>query len=356
MTSYPPVVYDAATKTHRPLGAGEAVDAANIPLSSTQYNGLKVFPDGLYTGPSLNSLVYYVANEGTDDPAHGTEAAPFKTLDYVISYITNQDNGQYRSGVTIALKAGETFVGPVEPLACYGDIHIAFFGDPKYGDFNSPLVNGTTAPADMADLQRPIINVQLQTGLTGQSGILLISSPRDVKRQVTLEGIQINLASGPHITGAVDFITGFDASESRLLLLGTVVNITDPTSPFGLYGLTTRCLGGVYQRCSQFWVAGAPVTNATSTVNLAARNFFFKFYPEYPGNQEQGLDLYNGVPGSSLMTLSWSDVPSAPVGASSSLGTFPTLQDPNYGLANYFFNLTRDQQGRPLNVLSGRLF
>lgn len=356
MSNPPVVVYDSVTKTHRPLGAGESIDTSNIGISGVGYNVLRNFPDGLYVGPLLPQPVFYVAAAGVDGPPNdGSKALPFKTIEYVLEYLVNLDHGIYTSSVIVALKAGETFV-TVNSLSCYGNLQLTFYGDPNYGDFNSPLVNGTTVPGDMADLQRPIINVGIASGTSGQAGFVLIQTPGSVDREIILQGIQLNLPAGNHLTGAVDFISGLRGTRTSLQLLGAIINVTDNTAIFGLLGLECGSWGNVYQRCSQLRINNILVSDATSTPNLLARKWLFKFYPDYRGAGEEGLELFGGAPGSALMNLSWSDVASNPVGTSSSLGTYPLLQDPNFGLANYFFNLTRDQQNRPLNVSSGRLF
>jgi hypothetical protein len=355
-TILPPVVYDNATATHRPLSTGEALDSSAVPLSGVFYNLLRNNPDGLYAGPLLLKQVYYVAAAGIDGaPNDGSKALPFKTLDFTLHHLIDLANGFFNASTIIALKAGETFT-TVDSFPCYGTIQLTFYGDPQYGDFDGPLANGTTRPCDMSDLQRPIINVGIDVGSSGQAGIILIASPSNIDSQVILMGVWINLPSGAHATGAVDFITAGQGTRSNLQLFGSVINITDNTTVFGLMGWECGAWGFVYQRCSQFRINGILVTDATSTPNLLARKWFFKFYPDYRAIHEGGLEIFGGAPGTGIMNLSWSDIASDPVGTSTSLGTYPTLQDPSFGLANYFFNLTRDQQNRPLNCISGRLF
>ena len=45
-----PVVYDSASKRHRPLGEGETLGASSLPVSTAAGNAIEARSDGLYAG------------------------------------------------------------------------------------------------------------------------------------------------------------------------------------------------------------------------------------------------------------------------------------------------------------------
>jgi hypothetical protein len=64
----------------------------------------------------------------------------------------------------------------------------------------------------------------------------------------------------------------------------------------------------------------------------------------------------NSSSGSGILNLSWTDTEALTVTTGkTNLGTFPANFDLSYGIRNYFFGLQKDQQSRPLNVISPRL-
>lgn len=53
-----PVVYDSASKRHRPLGDGETLGAGSVPVSQAADNLIETRPDGLYAGiPAQNAVL-----------------------------------------------------------------------------------------------------------------------------------------------------------------------------------------------------------------------------------------------------------------------------------------------------------
>lgn len=358
MTDRRPIVYRDAV--HQPLDANDRLDVPSIPVQLAPNNHQLIqTPDiGLYVGPLLNGRsAFYVADSGTDDPLAGDKATPFKTLDYALARIQAMSNGEYKSGIVIALKAGETFTMN-DNFACYNALTIAFWGDPQYGDWDSPAINGSATPGLMADLSRPVINVGIAPNTSGGiASFIMFGGQYNNHLRLTLWGVKVNLPGGPHATGAVDFITGVEWSTSSVKLYGAIVNMTDPTAEFGLYGLEAWCKGSLYQFGSKLTIGDQEVGPGSSPDVLLARKNFIKFYPDFAGNIQTGLQLHGGSPGSALMELSWSDVPSLPVAPGKiNQATYPVLFDPAFGLGNYFFNLVRNSQGLPQNVWSGRPF
>jgi hypothetical protein len=100
--------------------------------------------------------------------------------------------------------------------------------------------------------------------------------------------------------------------------------------------------------------------NTPTSGQLAAREYFIKFYPELAGNNQTEALLSSTSsltnPGSGLLAMLWSDVSSLIVtGSKTNLGSFPISFDLTYGLRNYVFNLQFNQQNQPLNIQSSRL-
>jgi hypothetical protein len=363
MTLHKPIIYQPLKSTHEETGVGDFLDPLSIALSIRSTNQLKaVAGDGLYVGAYLAKSVYYVAAAGTDDPAHGDKATPFKTLDYCISVIMAQ-SFPLTATVYVALKAGETFPISNSYALTGGRLVLTFFGDPQYGDFDSPPVNGSTKPAYMADLQRPIINASIAAGVTGTAGFVMLGPIDSLSLSsakpsaIELIGVKVNLAGGPHSSGQVDFIGCENGAEGSVSMHGAIVNITDVNAVFGFIGVEANSSVSISQFASQLQVLGNLVAAGAATDQLVARKWFFKFYPDFLGNQQTGLDLFGGTPGSGFMRLSWSDTSSLPVAPSKfNQATYPVLNDPAAGMTNYFFNLTRDQQQRAQNVWSSRPF
>jgi hypothetical protein len=143
---------------------------------------------------------------------------------------------------------------------------------------------------------------------------------------------------------------------------GCIVNKNDVASNYGLAGVQARTDGLTFsQFASQLQVAGVSVISGATSQTLISRASFFKFYPDYSGINQVSTSMIpsstTSSPGSGIMRINWSDVPVQTItGSVQNLGTYPLLVDTSYGLTNYFTGLTRDQQSRPQNVQSGRLF
>ena len=50
-----PVVYDSASKRHRPLGDGETLGAGSVPVSQAADNLIETRPDGLYASGTFSA-------------------------------------------------------------------------------------------------------------------------------------------------------------------------------------------------------------------------------------------------------------------------------------------------------------
>lgn len=360
-----PLIYK--DNAHKPIDpAVDAINPAAIALSTAPNNQLRAGADGLYVGTSYISSIVYVAAAGVDDLLHGTKAAPFKTLDFAFAQVLNFNLTNPGAVSVIALKAGETFtITGRHFIPVLSSLTLTFYGDATYGDFNSPLVNGTVLPAMMANLNRPIIT---QTVL--QTNGYYISNGF-TNGTLRLEGVQVNLAATPagpppnSSYGAMDFfyVSG-GASTSMLDLVGTVINRADANSVGGIYGVGGRNRAALRQLASQFRIAGVPANASAglTAAQLASRVHFLHMYLDYPGSDVR--DYSNPVfpssatssNGTGLTELTWSDTTTATLPQGATLPSFPTLADPQFGFRNYITGLTRDQQQRPLNFISGRLF
>lgn len=355
MTKRRPIVYRDAV--HQPMDSADQLDYESLSISAAPGNLVRKVDDGLYVGYGTGRVAYYVADAGTDTPDGGTKLAPFKTLDYALARLTALWNGEFSGNAIVALKAGETFTMNTS-FYCLGHLALTFYGDPQYGDFNSPSVNASARPAMMSDLNRPIINAGIHPDTVGGiAGILLFPGNYNQQLKCTLMGVKINLPGGPHSTGGVDFVTGIEWGKSDLRLYGSIINMTDTSAEFGLYGIEASCKGSLYQFGSKLTVLDQEIGPGATVAQLQARGNFLKLYPDFAGNIQTGLQLHGGSPGTGLMELSWSDVPSLPVAPGKfNQASYPFLSDPSFGLGPYFFNLTRDAQSNPLNVWSGRPF
>src|SRR5262249_50149821 len=167
-TLLPPIVY--SNQVHRPLGSNEAVDPASIALSARDGNLIQRAPDGLYVGLNLDQPTYYIdGNAGVDIPTSCPKGQPYKTLEYCLYQLNAKSPNlrYYCSTANVALKAGQTYTFDTTFING-GDLTFTFWGDTKYGDFDSPYIGSPgTDPALMEDLHRPVIMpiVSAQNGL-----------------------------------------------------------------------------------------------------------------------------------------------------------------------------------------------
>ncbi|MGE8453972.1 MAG: hypothetical protein ACN6OP_25855, partial [Pseudomonadales bacterium] len=302
---------------------------------------------------------------GTDTPAGGgTEATSFKTLDYAVQQ-SMASLAYEGTQLQILLKVGETFAMTDRySINTNVNIDIGFYGDPR-GDVNTMI--GNTPLWMLSDVVKPVIvaSAFLSDGLWTSSGF---GSPAGTGR-VRLLGVQLNAAVllNPAVPPALDtYGQAAFLQTARAGLYGAVVNKPD-NSPFGFWGISPRVAGcALDQFGSQFRVRGnlinTPPSSSITPADLACRQYFVQFYPDLAGNDFVSNHLrlspsaLTGSNSSGVMTLMWSDVGQQTSGSTTTQATFPVLSDVNYGFANYVFGLRRDQQARPLNVISGRLF
>lgn len=362
-----PDVYDATQKAHRPMIPGsDALNPTIVPVSARTNNRIQNLSDGLYLGDQLPTSVYYVNSSGVDSAA-GTEAAPWKTLDGAIANVMAlNNNGQYRSNTTIALQAGQNFTMSTDVNVYGGMFNLAFYGDTQYNDFNDALIGTSQAdPSVMSDLQRPTI-----TPIVSQvNAQWKIAGFNMLGGTVQLQGVQLNLPAAPASPSAslysnlADFVRVLNWNTGTLSLYGSIINITDTNAYWGLMGVLARALpASLLQFASQLRVSNTmPQDTTATTAQLTARANFIKFYSDYAGNNQQLGTLaptaQNSSAGSGLLNLMWTDTESLSVATGKvNQATFPLLFNQNYGLRNYFTGLVRDQQQRPLNVVTPRLF
>jgi hypothetical protein len=287
-------------------------------------------------------------------------------LEYALDQLNAKTAGHRPAGAgplftgntIIALKAGETFTISKFYYA-RGNLTLTFWGDPQYGDFDSariPVGGGPAGadPAVMTDLLRPII----QSLTVGSEGMGCIASfGGDLT--LNLMGLRIQLPStGTGVGDYCNFVIATTYSPVRLQLYGTIVSRLDTSTVYGLFGMHARSGTNMLEQfASQLTYNWVPIVSGAPTDVLLTRANFIRFYKDFLGNIQSGGSLSAGSDGSALMSLSWSDVPSLPVQpGKTNLNTYPALADPAMGLTNYFTGLTRDNQQRPLNVISGRLF
>lgn len=354
------------------MDTGATIPPAQVPVSAVSGNLVQNFSDGLYVGtrnPLGSTTTFYVNNSGADAVGRGTQAAPFQTLDYALTTAAQQyPASQFVGNVTICLQAGQTFT-LVNDFNVYtgGVLQIAFYGDPQYGDLNTAY--GTANAQVMSDLARPIITPQVASV---NGSYWKMAGFNRFGGSINLIGVQVNLPAAPAnpsitlYSQFADLIRSLEYdAHGYINLRGAIVNVTDTTAFWGILGISARSTGTTLtQFASQFWVNGralsATATPTPTTAELAARQYFVKFYPEFAGNN-QTVSVLSGSstttsPGSGVFGLTWSDTPSLLVqNGKTNLGSFPVIFDITYGFRNYVFNLQRDQQQRPLNIVSSRL-
>lgn len=362
-----PDMYDATQKAHRPMVPGsDAVNPAVVPVSARGNNALQVLSDGLYLGNLLQNSVYYVSPSGSDSAA-GTKAAPWQTLDGAIAnLVAMSPAGRFSTFTTIALQAGQAFYLSQDMFLYAGRLNLAFYGDPQYGDFNGALIGTSQAnPAVMADLLRPTITPIISQVNAQWKIAAFVLAGGDVQ----FTGVQINLPAAPSspsiglYSSQSDFVRVQTQGAGGIDLSGAIVNVTDTNSYWGFLGMWARARPtSLCQFASQFRINNTLIQDTSATTaQLTARANFIKFYADFAGNNQQLGTLAptssNSSSGSALLNLMWSDTEALTVSTGkTNQATFPLLFPQSYGMRNYFTNLVRDQQQRPLNVVSPRLF
>lgn len=348
-----PIVQQSST--HRQLGASDRLTPDSIPVSAFGGNLVKSRDDGLYVGTMLEKPVLYVAANGTDATTRGTKAQPLKTLAYAFNLMNSGPQGY--SG-TIALRCKDTFdMSSLHQLR--GNVVITFYGDSVFGDFDSPKV-GQADPAVMETLERPIINVMpLKVDSMWACGGFDVNGYR-----LSHRGVRVELADVPNPVpaqtdyGVTDYITG---DSGTFETFGVIVNRRNYRSYSGLLGIKAQSELVYKQYATQFRVMDSLMDGASDPSYLASRVYFIKFYVDAPGNNtdfvRMSADALSSSAGSGLLKLLWSDVQRLNVASGAyNLNTFPVLSHQSYGFANYVHGLRRDQQSRPLNVITPRLF
>jgi hypothetical protein len=369
MTYQLPSFYDSVNLVTRPMDSTAQLPPAQVPVSARGGNTVQNLADGLYVGTVLPQPVVYVnGSSGADAPTSGAKATPYKTLDYALAQaIANSTNTQLTSPVTIALQCGQTFACTnTIPVYAGALVTLTFYGDSQYGDFNSPPVGTGANPAQMSDLVRPIIvpvvgNVNSQWVMAGFNMW---------GGSIKLLGVQLNLPAAPASPSITlysqyaDFVRSMNyATPGYLNFEGSVANITDTNAYWGLCGVFARSTAlTLTQFGSQFRVNNTLLQDGTATTaQLQARQYFVKFYADYAGNNQQSMVLSgsssNTSTGSGILNLTWADTEALSVASGkTNQATFPIMFNLNYGFRNYVYGLLNDQQQRPLNIQSSRLF
>lgn len=368
MTTRFPTYYDGTKQVITPIPTGDTLDPTLLPVSARAGNLLINAGDGLYAGYNAPQQSVFVSfGTGVDAAGNGTKAAPYKTIDFAIAQQTFA-GGIIRGSLTVYLRCGDTHPLTNRYFIDNGLVTLCWYGDAQYGDYPGTPVAGTTMPSFMQDLVRPIITLATSqaNGLWNLSGFNFGNSTT-ASSKLLLAGVSVTIPGIP--TGATgvdsygmysDFVTYTNNCNGTLSLDGAQVNKVD-NSCFGLLGLHARATSCALTGFSpQLLVGGQLVQDNTASVTqLAARQWFMKFYPDYAGNNQTVLtpNTSTGSPGSSLLRLMWSETTAqSVVGIRQNQATFPKRFDPSYGIRNYFNGLVRDQQSRPLNVQAGFLF
>lgn len=357
----PPVVYDAEAKAHRPMAATERVEVTNIPVSDEKPgNRIEVHDTGLYVGDTLHKPVVFVASTGTDDPSSGSVDKPYKTLDYALTRMITDAGARHSWDGVIALRCGDTFELS-KRMQVRGTLLLTFYGDPRFGSFNSALVNGLADPAMMETLTRPEVNLNPMfddgANLWRSSGLDLADG------YVELRGVNVNLAPNPTPEPAVreyglcDMFHG----TGKVRLYGSIINRKIARYVSGFIGVQAEHEIVLNVFGSQFLIEGKKVASAEQTPLLIGRQYFVKFYNDPAGNNALAVhmvpDALTSSNGSGFLKLSWSDTSRQLVsGTDYNLDTFPLLSDYQWGFRNYLTGIVRDQQGRSLNVITSRWF
>lgn len=369
-----PVFFDSTNNVHRPMDSDATIPVTATAISAAQGNNLQYMADGLYVG-YRSGLVLYVDAQNGNNGNPGTKAAPFQTVDFALQYLVSLFPDGYYGGrnCTIALRAGQDHVWTTDfHMIASSDLKITFYGDAKYGDFNSPAVGTGANPWNMSDLARP--NIVPATS-TGAGGLAKLAGINLYGGSISLLGIKITLPSKPSnpalsaYSGVSDFIRSALAGlqepvgdDGMVNLIGSIVNMSDSGAYWGFLGCQARTYIKFSQYCSQFQIGGRLINaaNSPSVAELQARQYFIKFMQDYPGNNQGLLSLdtnsSNSSAGSGIIFCTWSESQAQVVtGNTTNLPTYPLSFDPGYGLVNYIFNLSKTANGQPLNFLNSRL-
>jgi hypothetical protein len=363
-----PVFYDSSLGVFRPMDSGALIPTTALPISATDGNVIQNLSDGLYVGQYTGLVLFVNANAGSDSNPPGQIGQPFQTLAHTFSVLNGLfANGQFTGNVIVALAAGQTYTWNADFVIYGGNIEFTFYGDPTYGNYNSAYVAGTTAPWWMGTtLERPIIAPTSYTNTGGQNMMYGIDR---FGGNVSFAGVQINLPAAPSSPNITNYGSNSDFVRNwinpvigEVSMVGTICNMTDIGGFWGFMGMLARSITFFSQAASQFLVNGIEMSSANNptSAQLAKRQYFLKFYPDYAGNNQTQTWLSgtssNSSTGSGILFCSWSDTEALVVtGSATNLGTFPPSFLSGYGLINYIYNLNTTANGQPLNFLNTRI-
>ncbi len=369
-----PSFYDSTNVVTRPMDTGAQIPPAQVPVSAQTGNQIQVLADGVYAGqyslPGSPLTVYVNTSTGTDAPASGAKTAPYASLEYAIAQVSALfPNSLFNGIVNIALQAGQTFVVGTDHSIYGGLLNITFYGDTQYGDFNALIGTPGTYSQLMSDLVRPILTFTTSI-VAGQSHMAGFTRHAG---SIAFTGVQLNLPAAPAAPSIASYGLNCDvvrnpdySAPGQVSLYGSIVNLTDITSFWGFIGTLSQSIGcNFVQFGSQFQIQGtllsATSSPAPTTAQLTARQYFVKFFAGYAGNNQQtGLlspTSATSSTASGIINLSWADTEALVVTTGkTNQATFPIMFDQTYGFRNYIYGLNRDQQSRPLNINSSRLF
>ena len=348
MATYIPAVL--RDQKFQQAATGDKIAASQIPVSGNSGNTAEIRPDGVFVGSKLPADTYYVNSAGTDVPTSGSKTSPFKTLEYALTQIKILAGNLTGYSVNIALYSGQSFE-LTQRYTLTGNFTFTFYGDSTYGDFDDPQqpVLGELS----STLVRPAINIH-----SIASSIPVLLAGFDTNYSIEFRGITVNLPGNPPGVNNPDYGT-YDVvlgKHAETILTGAIINKSSVSSYAGIVGIRARSRNTLTEYASQFLIVNERVQNSSSP-GLAARPHFIHFYMDQRVNSYPFLfpDSVNSNSGYGLLTLVWSDTQAQSVGSIAVQATFPTLPDVNFGLRNYITNISRDQQSRPLNIISSRL-
>jgi len=352
---------------HRPIEDGDKLVPEAIPVSQVEGNGLSAVEDGLFIS-SLSApatRVFVDPATGVDDEQHGQRATPFKTLMYALHQLNSTDIGgagfsRVGGTFTVMLMVGQTYVLSESVELAGVTLQFGFYGDDR-GDWDTQI-NSTTLEL-AADVARPVINNMFVTN--PQTNLIeatrLFSRNQRWPSAVEFHGVHINLAETSATNlGVVDIIDGPD-----VLLVGSIVNKTG-LGPSGFMAVRSTHHSTFTQFASQFKIINRLINKSQGQdgitfADLEARSMFVKFYLGLGGvNYQWDRLLYspqalNSSNASGLLDLHWHDTIEQASDGLTTMASYPTLSDLNFGMGKYIQGLRRDQQGRSINVHAGRL-
>lgn len=371
LTQESPIFYDPVALAFRPMDGNTVFTPGLVPVSAGIGNLIQQYGDGLYVGQQSTAADYttFFVNTSTGSNLNpGTQTQPFQSFEYAATYVQALfPNGLYNGYVVILLQAGQTFPMIADFNIYGGNLKIGFYGDPQYGNYNSAPVGTGADPAMMSDLERPI----LAPASSNYNAQWKIAGFNRYGGSVDFIGISIQLPAAPASPSPSPTLYGPQSDVVRNVnhdqtgyttLIGSLVNMTDPTAYWGFIGVQARSTGGtLVQYGSQFLVNGLQMSaaNSPTTAQLTARQYFIKFYADFAGNNQQLILVGNSTADSSsasgILKVTWADTEQMAVASGkTNQASYPVSFDLTYGLRTYVYNINYDQQQRPINFLASR--